>query len=195
MKKKERVEFVISTLENLYPTTPIPLLHKDSYTLLIAVLLSAQCTDARVNTITPKLFALADNPTDMIKLSVENFESNHHTTLHFGLKHHVRLVCPEIVTYELACLLDNDNGKQYMSLLNTHTNEYKQDLYTDNKDLTDYFKKYFETNTDKFLTVKVVTIKIDKLHRIENDRLLEKIVHVDGFDMKHLYDHHHNHHH
>lgn len=71
MKKKERVEFVISTLENLYPTTPIPLLHKDSYTLLIAVLLSAQCTDARVNTITPKLFALADNPTDMIKLSVD----------------------------------------------------------------------------------------------------------------------------
>lgn len=71
MKKKERVEFVISTLENLYPTTPIPLLHKDSYTLLIAVLLSAQCTDARVNTITPKLFALADNPTDMVKLSVD----------------------------------------------------------------------------------------------------------------------------
>ena len=137
----------------------------------------------------------ANHGNHMIKLSVENFESNHHTTLHFGLKHHVRLVCPEIVTYELACLLDNDNGKQYMSLLNTHTNEYKQDLYTDNKDLTDYFKKYFETNTDKFLTVKVVTIKIDKLHRIENDRLLEKIVHVDGFDMKHLYDHHHNHHH
>lgn len=71
MKKKERVEFVISTLENLYPTTPIPLLHKDSYTLLIAVLLSAQCTDARVNTITPKLFALADNPTDMVKLSID----------------------------------------------------------------------------------------------------------------------------
>lgn len=71
MKKQERVEFVISTLENLYPTTPIPLFHKDSYTLLIAVLLSAQCTDSRVNMITPKLFALADNPTDMIKLSVD----------------------------------------------------------------------------------------------------------------------------
>jgi endonuclease-3 len=71
MKKQEKVEFVISTLENLYSETPIPLDHTDSYTLLIAVLLSAQCTDARVNTVTPKLFALADNPTDMVKASVE----------------------------------------------------------------------------------------------------------------------------
>ncbi len=71
MTKKERVQFVIDTLEKLYPQTPIPLDHKDPYTLLIAVLLSAQSTDARVNTITPLLFAKADNPKDMIKLSVE----------------------------------------------------------------------------------------------------------------------------
>ena len=71
MKKQEKAEFVISTLERLYPTTPIPLNHTNNYTLLVAVLLSAQCTDARVNTITPKLFALADNPADMIKLSVD----------------------------------------------------------------------------------------------------------------------------
>src|SRR5690554_7771204 len=71
MTKKERVEFVINTLEKLYPETPIPLDHKDTYTLLIAVLLSAQCTDARVNLITPILFAKADNPYDMVKLSVE----------------------------------------------------------------------------------------------------------------------------
>ncbi|HIE44929.1 MAG TPA: endonuclease III [Flavobacteriaceae bacterium] len=71
MNKQERVQFVIKTLEELYPTTPIPLDHKDPYTLLIAVLMSAQCTDARVNTITPKLFAKADNPYDMVKLSVE----------------------------------------------------------------------------------------------------------------------------
>ncbi len=72
MTKQERVDFVISTLEELYPETPIPLNHKDNYTLLIAVLLSAQCTDERVNKITPLLFAKADNPYDMVKLGLEN---------------------------------------------------------------------------------------------------------------------------
>lgn len=71
MTKKERVDFVINTLEKLYPEVPIPLNHKDTYTLLIAVLLSAQCTDERVNKITPLLFAKADNPYDMIKLGVD----------------------------------------------------------------------------------------------------------------------------
>ncbi len=71
MTKKEKVQFVIDTLESLYPQPPIPLVHKDPYTLLIAVLLSAQSTDARVNIITPLLFKKADNPYDMIKLSVE----------------------------------------------------------------------------------------------------------------------------
>ena len=71
MNKAERITFVINTLKNLYPTIPIPLDHKDPYTLLIAVLLSAQCTDVRVNQITPLLFAKADNPYDMIKMSIE----------------------------------------------------------------------------------------------------------------------------
>ena len=71
MTKKERVDFVIKKLDELYPHPPIPLDHKDPYTLLIAVLLSAQSTDARVNLITPLLFEKADNPYDMIKLSVE----------------------------------------------------------------------------------------------------------------------------
>lgn len=71
MNKKEKVKFVIDTLNKLYPNPPIPLEHKDPYTLLISVLLSAQSTDARVNIITPLLFAKADNPYDMIKLSVE----------------------------------------------------------------------------------------------------------------------------
>lgn len=71
MTKQEKVEFVIKTLKELYPTIPVPLDHKDPYTLLIAVLMSAQSTDVRVNQITPKLFAKADNPYDMIKLSVE----------------------------------------------------------------------------------------------------------------------------
>lgn len=71
MSKKENVDFVISTLQDLYPEIPIPLNHQDPYTLLIAVLLSAQSTDVRVNQITPLLFERADNPYDMIKLSVD----------------------------------------------------------------------------------------------------------------------------
>ena len=71
MIKKEKVDFVIETLEDLYPEIPIPLDHKDPYTLLIAVLLSAQSTDVRVNKITPLLFARASTPQEMIKLSVE----------------------------------------------------------------------------------------------------------------------------
>ncbi|WP_460219026.1 endonuclease III domain-containing protein [Psychroserpens sp. MEBiC05023] len=71
MTKQEKVDFIIRTLNELYPTIPIPLEHKDPYTLLIAVLLSAQSTDVRVNQITPLLFEKADNPYDMIKLSIE----------------------------------------------------------------------------------------------------------------------------
>lgn len=74
MNKSERVQFILSTLEELYPETPIPLNHSDPYTLLIAVLLSAQCTDERVNQITPLLFAKANNPSDMLKLSVEEIQ-------------------------------------------------------------------------------------------------------------------------
>ena len=71
MTKQEKVDFVIDTLKELYPQIPIPLDHKDPYTLLIAVLLSAQSTDVKVNQITPLLFELADNPYDMVKLTVE----------------------------------------------------------------------------------------------------------------------------
>lgn len=71
MNKREKVAFIVQTLEDLYPETPIPLDHKDPYTLLIAVLMSAQSTDARVNTITPLLFDKADTPYDMIKLTVD----------------------------------------------------------------------------------------------------------------------------
>lgn len=72
MNKKERVDFVIETLEALYPNPAIPLDFKDAYTMLIAVLLSAQCTDKRVNLITPQLFKYADTPQRMVKLTVEH---------------------------------------------------------------------------------------------------------------------------
>lgn len=71
MLKKERADYIRQRLNALYPAPPIPLAHHDAYTLLVAVLLSAQCTDERVNQVTPKLFALADNARDMSGVSVE----------------------------------------------------------------------------------------------------------------------------
>jgi endonuclease-3 len=71
MNKKERADYIQKRLQELYPETPIPLAHRDAYTLLIAVLLSAQCTDKRVNEITPLLFAEADTPEAMVCLPVE----------------------------------------------------------------------------------------------------------------------------
>lgn len=75
MNKKERVQFIDAQLNQLYPAPPIPLDHVDEYTLLIAVLLSAQCTDARVNLVTPALFSLASNPAAMAKLEVDSINA------------------------------------------------------------------------------------------------------------------------
>ena len=74
MLKKQRAQWISKRLQELYPEPPIPLDHKDPYTLLVAVLLSAQCTDERVNKVTPGLFALADNPQDMSQLKVETID-------------------------------------------------------------------------------------------------------------------------
>jgi endonuclease-3 len=74
MNKKDKVQFVIDTLEELYPEVPIPLKHHNPYTLLVAVLLSAQCTDKKVNQITPALFERADNPWDMAEVEVEEIK-------------------------------------------------------------------------------------------------------------------------
>lgn len=71
MTKKEKVDFVIQKLEELFTEVPVPLDHKDPYTLLVAVLLSAQCTDERVNKVTPSLFKVADNPKKMAKVPVD----------------------------------------------------------------------------------------------------------------------------
>lgn len=72
MLKQQRVDYILAELNRLYPEQPVPLDHHDPYTLLVAVLLSAQCTDERVNQVTPHLFALADNPQDMIKVPVDD---------------------------------------------------------------------------------------------------------------------------
>jgi len=75
MTKQDKANYVMQTLEGLYPEVPIPLNHSDAFTLLVAVVLSAQCTDARVNTITPILFARANNPYDMANLPVETIQA------------------------------------------------------------------------------------------------------------------------
>lgn len=74
MTTKQKAKQIIAILEDLFPNPPVPLLHKDPFTLLISVLLSAQCTDERVNKITPLLFKKADNPTDMATLSIEEIQ-------------------------------------------------------------------------------------------------------------------------
>ena len=74
MTKKDKAYYILEELEKLYPTTPIPLDHTSKYTLLIAVLLSAQCTDERVNKITPILFSKADNPFEMVKIKIEEIQ-------------------------------------------------------------------------------------------------------------------------
>jgi len=71
MLKQERADYILKDLKKRYPETPVPLDHTDPYTLLIAVLLSAQCTDERVNKVTPALFKKANSPKKMVKLSVE----------------------------------------------------------------------------------------------------------------------------
>jgi endonuclease-3 len=71
MTKKEKVALIINTLEELFPEVPIPLQHHDPFTLLVAVVLSAQCTDERVNQVTPHLFARAKTPQEMMRLSVD----------------------------------------------------------------------------------------------------------------------------
>jgi len=73
--KAERVDYVLQRLQQLYPETPVPLDHQDPFTLLVAVLLSAQCTDERVNQVTPALFSAADNPLDMAALEVEQIRA------------------------------------------------------------------------------------------------------------------------
>ncbi len=75
MNKSQRADIVLNTLQKLYPKPPIPLDHNDPYTLLVAVLLSAQCTDERVNKVTPELFSLADNPFDMAQKEVESIKA------------------------------------------------------------------------------------------------------------------------
>ncbi len=108
MNKKERADYVGHRLEELYPEIPIPLDHTDAFTLLIAVLLSAQCTDKRVNLVTPALFALADNPHDMMKLSVE-----------------------EILDCVKTCGLANSKAKNIKKLAEIVVNEYGGDVPAD----------------------------------------------------------------
>jgi len=105
MNKAEKAQYVVDKLEELYPVIPIPLDHKDNYTLLVAVLLSAQCTDKRVNMITPGLFAMADTPEKMMKFSI-----------------------PEIKEKIKTCGLANNKSKAIHRLSEILHNEYQGEV-------------------------------------------------------------------
>ena len=104
MTKKEKVAYIIETLDRLYPEIPIPLDHTDPYTLLIAVLLSAQSTDVRVNKITPKLFAVAKTPEEMIQLDIP--------TIREIIKPVGLSPMKSKGIYELSHILINEHGEQ-----------------------------------------------------------------------------------
>ena len=112
MRKSERANIVKSILDDTYPNTPIPLNHDDNFTLLIAVLLSAQCTDERVNQITPKLFLIANNPMDMSKLTINKI-------------------------YEIIkpCGLGPQKSKAIFELSNILVDKYEQEVPSNFKDL------------------------------------------------------------
>ena len=112
MRKSERANIVKSILDETYPNTPIPLSHDDNFTLLIAVLLSAQCTDERVNQITPKLFLIANNPMDMSKLTINKI-------------------------YEIIkpCGLGPQKSKAIFELSNILVDKYEQEVPSNFKDL------------------------------------------------------------
>lgn len=130
-----------------------------------------------------------------VKLCVQNFETNHKKTLHFGLKHHIVLAEPETVTYDAIGLGELTNGQQYLLLMNKHSGENELNLYVDNPELITYLQNHFKDDPDKFLTVHFRSFQIDKMHRNESNKFSQKITGVEGFDMKHLHDKHHNHHH
>ena len=112
MTKKVKANYLIETLEKLYPVTPIPLFHNDAYTLLIAVLLSAQCTDERVNTVTPILFKKANTPKKMIQLSIDEIQA---------------IIRP--------CGLSNNKAKAIFNLSNILINTFKSKVPDNFEDL------------------------------------------------------------
>lgn len=139
---------------------------------------------------------ITSNSTHTVKLNVENFETNHHTTVHFGLSHNVRTLEPEVVHYDLVDLADCTEGEQFLSLMRKDTNEVDESVHVNNPQLVKYLQDHFSEDGDKnSLSVHMVRVKVDSLHRTETDRVVEKVTGVEGFDMKHLYDHHHNKHH
>lgn len=137
-----------------------------------------------------------------VKVTVENFMTNHRTVKRFGLTHRVRTLEPSTTRYELTDLGDHTgDGKQYLTLLNKSTDELEECLYVDNVDLVDYLTKHFSSESveDKTLDVTVTRVDAGAAHsgsqNADSDMSFEKVTAVQGFDMKHLYDHNRHHHH
>ena len=140
---------------------------------------------------------ITSHGTHTVKIVLENFVTNHRTTKHFGIDHHIRVLETQSTHYNLVGLLDYSESYQYLSLINKNNGNLEESIYTDNDKLIRYLQDHFNNSNseDQTLSLTVVKIEVSPLHRTENELNFEKIISVEGFDMKHLHDHHHNHHH
>lgn len=129
-----------------------------------------------------------------VHLTVQEFESEHKSTMKFSHDHNVRVVEPETKHFKLTHLLDMSNdGTVFVSLL-SDDGTVKEDISVHHKYVIDYLNEHFNKSEDS-LNVNVMHIHIDPLHRIDKEIDIEKITHIEGLDMKHLYDKHHGKHH
>ena len=132
--------------------------------------------------------------THFCKLHVENFMSNHRSEKHFSAKHTVRNLESTHKTYDLVGLLDEQSGKQYLSLLTKDTVQPVETKYVEHDDIVKYLTEHFESS-DSPLSITFTTIEAPKQHRVESDLTFERVTQLEGFDMKHQHDHHRGKHH
>ena len=129
-----------------------------------------------------------------VRLQLQNFMTNHRTVKSFGLKHHVRTLEPVHTHYNLVDLLDNNDGRQFLSLINRDTDKPEESVHVEDVNMIKYLQNYFDKN-DEPLQVVLTRIDAPKMHRIEKDMYFERVTSLQGFDMSHQHDPHHHHHH
>lgn len=131
-----------------------------------------------------------------VHLTLQNFRTNHRTDKHYGHDHHVRTVDPVYTLYTFSHLLDREGNHQYLSLI-AKDNTPREDLFVEDQVVIQGLKKSIDDHKEKEknLLVGVTSLTVDTIHRADKEVNIEKVTHIDGVDMKHLYDHHHHHHH
>lgn len=130
-----------------------------------------------------------------IHFTLEDFATNHRTDRHYGHKHHLVTVEPEVRKFSLSFLLDCTDGKQFLSLLDTKTCLGREDLFVTDAQVIADLQDHFATDDPEPLDVIVERVSVEKLHRDGSDYHVERVIFIEGIDMSHLYDHHRNKHH